>query len=191
MADEFAALGRQASIPQESYSPNDPWDPRNYSIAFCDSVYEPEEVNSPRSPEPAQDAAPRPDHQRTTSELKSAGAQSVLIPLLAHTRGESRSDDLAEFGLSSTAGVGTAARGNKIDTGFRHSSVGSVDRAVSCSPSSPRRASLSPRGPRSDSHRSKTDFLSSKNDIGHGPWYSSSYLLPTYVYIYLVHIYIP
>jgi len=90
-----------------------------------------------------------PDHQRTTSELRN-NPQGVLAPLLAHTKGEPRADDLAEFGLanlSSMAGVGTAARGSKIDAEFRRSTVGSVaSNATTVRSASPQRqASLSPR----------------------------------------------
>lgn len=187
-ADEFGL--RQAAKKEESHDMNDPWDPRNYSMAFRDSLYEPEEVHSSRSPEPTQEAFARPDHQRTTSELVSkAGAQSVLVPLLAHTRGESRSDDLAEFGLgnmqsggrASMVGVGTAARGSIIDNGLRHSSFGSQrspsPRRTSFVPTSPRKETFSPRreslpapnvrreslprGPRPMSSRSKTGSTSS------------------------------
>lgn len=157
---------------EEPHNVNDPWDPRNYSMAFRDSLFEPDKVYTPPgTPEPAKDSfLVRPDHERTTSELRNS-PQAVLLPLLAHTRGESRADDLAEFGLgnlSSMVGVGTAARGSKIDTGFRHSTVGSMASSAR-SPSPPRRSSLSPRSPRPFSIRSISNPLSSDADAGHGP----------------------
>ena len=185
---------RRVAKKQETHDMNDPWDPRNYSMAFRDSLYEPDEVQIPRSPEPAQEAFIRPDHERTTSELVSKlGAQSVLVPLVAHTRGDSRLDDLAEFGMgglqpggrpSSMAGVGTATRSSMIDNGLRHSSLGgrrtSSPRRASFVPSSPLPETFSPRretfppprvriesipkGPRPMSGRSKTSSLSSGNN---------------------------
>ena len=177
---------------QESHDMNDPWDPRNYSMAFRDSLYEPEEIQLHRSPEPTEEASSRPDHQRTTSELANKiGAQSVLVPLVAHTRADSRLDDLSEFGLgglqpgrrpSSMAGVGTARRSSVIDNGLQHSSLGSQARRASFVPPSPRTETFSarresvlptgvrresiPKGPRPMSNRSKTSSLSSGNDDG-------------------------
>lgn len=73
-ADERTDFGMPPIAKKEdSHDMNDPWDLRNYSMAFRDSLYEPEEVHSPRSPEPAQETFARSDHQRTTSELSKAG----------------------------------------------------------------------------------------------------------------------
>jgi len=148
--DVDGEFGLRTPSRREAHNVNDPWDPRNYSMAFRDSLFEPDPVHTPpRTPEPAREAFLRPDHQRTTSELRN-NPQGVLAPLLAHTKGEPRADDLAEFGLanlSSMAGVGTAARGSKIDAGFRRSTVGSVaSNATTVRSASPQRqASLSPR----------------------------------------------
>jgi hypothetical protein len=163
-------FGLHSRTKEESHDFNDPWDPRNYSMAFRDSLYEPDKVQaSPETPEPVQE---RQDHQRTTSELRSQ-PQAVLVPLLAHTRDDSRTDDLGEFGLiklSSMAGVGTAARGSKIDTGLRQSSISSLaSNATMPHPSPVRRSSLSPRGPRPPSSKSVSNSLSSDADIGHEP----------------------
>jgi len=138
---------------------NDPWDPRNYSMAFRDSIYEPEQLPASRSPEPHLEAITRPDHQRTTSELRNS-PQSVTIPLLARPQRESRSNDLTEFGLgnmSSMAGVGTAARGSKIDTEFRSSRVCSVGSNVTAYSSSSQRPSSS-----------KINPPSIETEVGHG-----------------------
>jgi len=165
-------FGLHSRTKDESHDFNDPWDPRNYSMAFRDSLYEPDKV--PASPETPELAQERQDHQRTTSELRNQ-PQAMLVPLLAHTRGDSRTDDLGEFGLiklSSMAGVGTAARGSKIDTGLRKSSISSLaSSATSARPSSPvRRSSSSPRGPRPPSSKSISNSLSSNvEEIGHEP----------------------
>jgi len=163
-------FGLHSRTKEESHDFNDPWDPRNYSMAFRDSLYEPDTVQaSPETPEPVQE---RQDHQRTASELRSQ-PQAVLVPLLAHTRGDSRADDLGEFGLiklSSMAGVGTAARGSKIDTGLRQSSMSSLNSSGTARHPSPvRRLSLSPRGPRPPSSKSISNSLSSDAEIGHEP----------------------
>ncbi|KAI0931005.1 hypothetical protein AcV7_005033 [Taiwanofungus camphoratus] len=99
-------------------------------------------------------------HQRTPS-----GEPGVTVPLLAHTRQDShlsRSEDVAEFGMGlglrtefepdgqSLAGVGTAARGGRIDVHERQSSAGSVGSIISLqgargSRARPRRT---PSGPR-------------------------------------------
>jgi len=171
--DVDGEFGLRVLRKEESHDVNDPWDPRNYSMAFRDSLYEPDKVHTSfESPELAQEAFPRPDHQRTTSELRSQ-PQAVLVPLLAHTRGESRIDDLGEFGLnnlSSMAGVGTAARGSKIDTGFRQSSVSSMASSTTARHPSPvSRSSLSPKGPRPPSSWSISNSLSSDPEVGHEP----------------------
>jgi hypothetical protein len=140
-------------------------------MAFRDWLYELNKVQaSPKTPEPVQE---RQDHQWTMSSLRNQ-PQVMLVPLLAHTRGDSRVDDLGEFGLiklSSMAGVGTAARGSKIGTELRGSSISSL----ASSPTSPRhpspvgRSSLSPTGPRPPSSKSVSNSLSSNAEIGHKP----------------------
>jgi len=169
-ADIDGEFGVRKVKREEPHDVNDPWDPRNYSMAFRDSLFEPDKIHSPPgTPEPAQEAFPRPDHQRTTSELRN-NSRAVLVPLLAHTRGESRVDDLAEFGLGSMAGVGTAARGSKIDSGFRPSSMASIsNKPTARSPSPPRRSSQLPTAPRPLSSRSISNLVSFDADTGHGP----------------------
>ncbi|KAF7977270.1 hypothetical protein HWV62_4215 [Athelia sp. TMB] len=128
---------------RDSHNVNDPWDPRNYSMAFRDSVFEPEDITV-RPPSPTLDPPfRRPDHTRTTSELRDR-AHSVMMPLLAHTRSDSRMDDLAGVGLATMIGVGTAARGSKIDEDFRQSvvSANSGPRARSVSPAGTLRRSV-------------------------------------------------
>ena len=88
-------------------------------------------------------------------------------------------DDLGEFGLgslSSMAGVGTAVRGSKIDSGFRHSTAGSLAGSVSSAPpQAARLSSLSPKGPRPVSGaRSISNSVSSDADVGHASSSSSS-----------------
>jgi hypothetical protein len=170
--NEFGLHSPPRTKEEDSHDFNDPWDPRNYSMAFRDSLYEPDKIQtSPETPEPVQE---RQDHQRTTSELRNQ-PQAVLVPLLAaHTRGDSRADDLGEFGvirLSSMVGVGTAARGSKIDTGLRQSSVSSLGGGsppTAHHPSSVRRSSLSPRGPRPpSSSKSISHSISSDAEMGH------------------------
>jgi hypothetical protein len=164
-------FGLHSRTKDESYDFNDPWDPRNYSMAFRDSLYEPDKVQaSPETPEPAQE---RQDHQRTTSELRKQ-PQAMLVPLLAHTRGDSRADDLGEFGLiklSSMAGVGTAARGSKIDNGLQESSISSLASSATSAhhPSPVHRLSSSPKGPRPPSSKSISNSLLSNAEIGHEP----------------------
>lgn len=145
---------------------NDPWDPRNYSMAFRDSVYEPESFPASHSPEPPPEVVTRPDHQRTTSELRNS-PQSVMVPLLARPHRESPSDDLAEFGvydMTSMAGVGTAARGSKFDTDFHRSRMGSAGSNFAAGSSPSQRLSLSPRPPRPTS---KIYPPSTETDVGH------------------------
>ncbi|EGO23361.1 hypothetical protein SERLADRAFT_356395 [Serpula lacrymans var. lacrymans S7.9] len=98
---------------------------------------EPWEEHMPRQPDLRPDTPTSPDffppaHQRTASEL--AGAPpNISVPLLAHRKDYSRADDfmdgidMAEFGgrRGSMAGVGTAARGSRIDPDLRHTRVGS------------------------------------------------------------------
>jgi len=149
----YNEFGHRSSAPRErSHDVNDPWDPRNYSMAFRDSIYEPETFPASHSPEPPAEVVTRPDHQRTTSELRNS-PQSVMVPLLARSHRESPSDDLTEFGLYDThsmAGVGTAARGSKIDADFRHNRMGSAGSAgsnVTAGSSPSQRLSLLPRPP--------------------------------------------
>ena len=77
---------------------------------------------------PAASRTARPPHQHQPT-------QSVSWPLLVHARNSSQGseeEDLAEFGLSpagprgSMAGIGTAARGSRIDPGVRSTSVSSL-----------------------------------------------------------------
>lgn len=158
----------RSSARDKVHDVNDPWDPRNYSMAFRDSIYEPEPLPAFHPPEhdTRLEVITRPDHQRTTSELRSS-PQSVMVPLLARPHRESPSDDLAEFGLyemPSMVGVGTAARGSKIDTGCGHSRVGSAGSNITASSSPSQRLSLFPRPlrPSSQIYPSSTE-----TDVGH------------------------
>jgi hypothetical protein len=71
---------------EETHDVNDPWDHRNYSMALRDSL-----TQSIHYPEHSK-GFPRPDHQRTTGELRNASQTR-------YSGGESRVDDLAEVGL--------------------------------------------------------------------------------------------
>lgn len=155
--DASGEFGQRVPRPRneqrDSHNVNDPWDPRNYSMAFRDSIYESDDrPNAARSPSPPLDALDppvlRPDHQRTTSELRDR-AQSLTMPLLAHTRSESRTDDLTSLRLGSMMGVGTAVRGSKIDADFRQS----VSSAQSARP-----RSISPVGTLRNSLTSPVDW---------------------------------
>ncbi|KAH7924976.1 acid protease [Leucogyrophana mollusca] len=116
---------------------SDPWDPYN-SISWRDTIVGTDAPQTPTSPDfpPPELVSTRASHHRTPSELNGA-PPSVSVPLLAHTRSDSHSSDLAEFGMAdmtSMAGIGTAARGSQIGTGLRHSRTGSDGSRTSQSP---------------------------------------------------------
>lgn len=131
--------------------PVDPWDPESgldWGTTTPNAV--PAAVApglSNKSNHSHEQPLPSPPQTPTTSDIGSPQQRpthdrglSISVPLLAHTRHNSRDnsnpDDLAEFGLasgSSMAGIGTAARGSMIDSARRHSrmdSVGSVSESL-------------------------------------------------------------
>jgi len=88
---------------RKTHDVNDPWDHRNYSMGLRDSL-----TQSIHYPEHSK-GFPRPDHQRTTGELRNASQAR-------YSGGESRVDDLAEVGLGQL--LRHCGENSKIDTGF-------------------------------------------------------------------------
>lgn len=95
------------------------------------------------------------EHQRQYSspEHNHGRGLSISVPLLPHPPDDSppETDDLAEFGGISMAGIGTAARGSMhIDSALRHSMASPNHPEVTSMPRD--RPVRSPTGPRISSH---------------------------------------
>ncbi|KII90526.1 hypothetical protein PLICRDRAFT_536119 [Plicaturopsis crispa FD-325 SS-3] len=97
-----------------------------------------------------------PPHVRSLSEVSDI---AVAVPLLAHTRSDSRQDDVAGV-RDSMVGVGTASRSARLDADRRHPSVSSVA-------SERLRPVRSPSGPRPPSNLIKTGDFTTDPTLGH------------------------
>ena len=133
--------------PKESDSNPPPVDPWDDTLVTSQAPPDPvrESMDSDRASPPLRSHAVAPilgDFRRPPAQR----TQSVSLPLLVHERDGSRSseEDLAEFGVagrSSMAGIGTAARGSRIDPALRQGSIGSL---VNVFPSGPTPSRISP-----------------------------------------------
>ncbi|OBZ71712.1 Chymosin [Grifola frondosa] len=123
--------------------------------SYYDSLVAGDPIEDAHTPEPSPTVPRRADYSPAISHHRTlSGAPSVSLPLLAHTRSGSQTEDVTDFGMGFTAdldrpvsmaGVGTAARGRHFSMGSRQSSRGSVGSILS-PPRSPMLLLLSPDG---------------------------------------------